>query len=86
MPEAPLQPFNSPLAIFSLIPAGISGASTSIALLGVVTLCWVVYTIVAIYHWVRYSHASLIAVPAIATHIIVSLILIGYALSGVVAL
>jgi len=43
---------------------------------------WAVYTLVAIYHWFKYSHASWVAFPAIAVHLFVSFVLIVYAVSG----
>jgi len=43
---------------------------------------WAIYTLVAAYHWLRYSHAPVTALAAIAAHIVVSLALLGYALSG----
>lgn len=45
-------------------------------------VCWVVYTLIVIYHWLTYSHASRIAFPAIIAHLAVSLALMSYALSG----
>lgn len=33
---------------------------------------WVIYTIVIIYHWMRYRHQSWFAVPAIVLHLFVS--------------
>lgn len=43
---------------------------------------WALYTLIAIYHWLKYSHASWLAFPAIAVHLVVSVALISYALSG----
>jgi hypothetical protein len=45
---------------------------------------WALYTIVAIYHWLKYSHASAVAFPAIGIHLFISFGLIVYALSGTV--
>ena len=36
----------------------------------------------AIYHWLKYSHASWVAFPAIAAHLFISFALMSYALSG----
>jgi hypothetical protein len=44
---------------------------------------WFIYTIVASYHWFRYSHRSWLAVPAVAVHIFISGLLIFYIASGV---
>jgi hypothetical protein len=80
MTAEPLQPFSPP----TLLP-GISGVSSGSILewfLYLVLLFWAVYTVVAIYHWLKYSHASMVAVPAIGMHLGVSFVLIAYTLSG----
>lgn len=46
---------------------------------------WVIYTLIATYHWLRYGHQSTVAIPALITHVIVSLVLALYAISGFVA-
>ncbi len=43
---------------------------------------WMLYTLVAAYHWFRYGHKSWLAVPAIALHVFVSGLLIIYIASG----
>lgn len=43
---------------------------------------WALYTLIAIYHWLKYSNTSWVAFPAIAVHILISLALMSYALSG----
>lgn len=43
---------------------------------------WLVYTVVASYHWLRYGHRSSIAIPAIITHLVVSGALALFAISG----
>ncbi len=48
----------------------------------VVFLIWVIYTLVIIYHWFRYRHQSLLAVPAIAIHLFVSGSLMVFMISG----
>ena len=50
-------------------------------LLYLVIVFWLIYTVVAIYHWLKYSHASWIAWPAIAVHLVVSLALMSYILA-----
>jgi hypothetical protein len=55
-------------------------------LLGFVFIFWAAYTIIAIYHWFKYSHASLVAIPAIVAHLCVSFALIAFTLSGGFAL
>jgi H+/Cl- antiporter ClcA len=44
---------------------------------------WLLYSIVASYHWFRYSHRSWLAVPAVAMHVFISGLLIFYIASGV---
>ncbi len=43
---------------------------------------WAIYTIVMIYHWIKYGHRSKIAIPAIIIHLIVSTLLFLMAASG----
>ncbi|MCX6788144.1 MAG: hypothetical protein NT108_03220 [Candidatus Kaiserbacteria bacterium] len=61
------------------IPAG--GTLLTWALYAIF-IFWAVYTFVAIYHWLKYSHASWLAFPAIAAHLFISIALMSYALSG----
>ncbi len=83
MPEQPLQPFAFPSAsLFSYLPSGFSAGIVITWILYAVFAFWALYTLVAIYHWLKYSHASLAAFPAIALHLFVSLALMSYALSG----
>lgn len=82
MPDQPLQPFSTPTSFTTFLPNGISAGILVEWVLYFVLAFWVIYTLVAIYHWLKYSHASLIAFPAIAVHLFVSFVLIAYALSG----
>ena len=82
MPDQPLQPFAPPAALFSYLPKGFSTATAAAWALYAVFAFWAVYSFVAAYHWLKYSHASWVAFPAIAVHILVSLALMSYALSG----
>lgn len=43
---------------------------------------WAVYTIVASYHWLRYSNNTTMALSAISVHLIVSAWLAVYTVSG----
>ncbi|MDB5264511.1 MAG: hypothetical protein JWN64_82 [Parcubacteria group bacterium] len=45
-------------------------------------ILWVIYTLVAAYHWFRYGHRSAIAIPALAVHVAVSAVFALYAASG----
>ncbi|HVM58768.1 MAG TPA: hypothetical protein VMT80_00325 [Candidatus Paceibacterota bacterium] len=79
MPDAPLQPFSAPSFVHLVAPSvGSLLGWFLVFILG----CWAVYTLIAIYHWIRYSHNAAFALPAIATHLIVSLACVSYALSG----
>ncbi len=82
MSDQPLQPFSLPTNLFSHLPAGVSEGTLLTWVLYVIFAFWAIYTLVAIYHWLRYSHTSWLAFPAIAFHLIVSLALMSYILSG----
>ena len=82
MTDGPLQPFSIPISILSYLPDGISSGTIVTWVLYAVFAFWTIYTLVAIYHWLKYSHASLVSFPAIAVHLLISLALISYALSG----
>lgn len=82
MPSQPLQPFSPPTALLAYLPGDISiGVLVQWALYAVFAF-WAVYSLIAIYHWLKYSHASWIAFPAIAAHLFVSFALMAYALSS----
>lgn len=84
MPDQPLQPFAPPTALLSYLPSTLN-FSTGVAvtwILYAVFAFWALYTLVAIYHWLKYSHASWIAFPAMAMHLYISFALMSYALSG----
>ena len=81
MPSQPLQPFAPPTALLKYLPGG----SVSIGLvtqwfLYAVFAFWAVYTLVAVYHWLKYSHDSWIAFPSIAVHLAISFMLMSYIL------
>jgi len=82
MPDQPLQPFPPPTALLSYLPNSFSTGVAVTWILYAVFAFWAIYTLVAIYHWLKYSHASWIAFPAIAAHLLVSLALMSYALGG----
>lgn len=82
MSAQPLQPFSAP-SFLGHLPVGVLSAGTLVVwVLYAVFAFWAVYTLVAIYHWLRYSHASSLAFPAIAAHLLISFMLISYALGG----
>ncbi len=82
MIDQPLQPFSPPTALLAYLPGGIStGLMTTWGLYAVFAF-WAVHTLIATYHWLKYSHASWIAFPALAAHFFISFALMSYALSG----
>lgn len=82
MPDQPLQAFSPPTALLSYLPDGLSTGLAVTWVLYAVFAFWALYTLVAVYHWLKYSHASWIAFPAIAVHLFISFVLIFYTLSG----
>ena len=82
MTDQPLQAFSPPTALLAYLPSGVSIGTVVEWALYVVFTFWAIYTIVAVYHWLKYSHASWVAFPAIAVHLFISLALITYTLSG----
>lgn len=81
MPDQPLQAFAPPNTLFERIPEGYLTPGLAIEwFIYLAFAFWAVYTLVATYHWLKYSHASWVAYPAIALHIFVSLSLIFYIL------
>lgn len=75
----PLVGVSSPLQYFPQIASAYDFVSI---IFTVIFLLWLVYTIVSIYHWVRYGHKSWVAVPAVAIHLGVSAFLMLFAAAG----
>ena len=84
MPTQPLRPFSPPTELFKQLhlPSTVSGGTITTWVLYAVFALWTLYTLVAVYHWLKYSHASWVAFPAIATHLVISFALMSYTLSG----
>jgi len=84
MSDQPLQPFSPPTALFNYLHfSGVVSPVLAVEwILYAVFAFWAVYTLIAIYHWLKYSHASLVAFPAIAVHLLVSFSLMALALSA----
>jgi len=82
MIDEPLQAFSPPAFLDQLQLAGISAGTAVIWVMYAVFAFWAIYTLIAIYHWLKYSHASWVAFPAIGAHLFVSFSLMTYALSG----
>lgn len=67
-----IDPFPTP-AFFALNGGGIAGMSDLLPVIfAFVFFLWVAYTFVVGYHWFRYGHLSMLAVPMLAVHIVVS--------------
>ena len=85
MAPQPLQPISAPASLAHAANAVGSGTLVTWFLYAVCAF-WLLYTLMAVYHWKRYAHAPKVASRAIGIHLVVSLVLIAYALSGAVAL
>ncbi|MEK7201198.1 MAG: hypothetical protein AAB737_01005 [Patescibacteria group bacterium] len=81
--DTPLQGVSSPMEVFAplLRLVDVPGVVSIIAVL--LFIVWVIYTLIAAYHLLRYGHRSAVAIPAIITHVIVSVLLALYAVSGI---
>ncbi len=81
MNAQPLQPFALPsgLASFSL---NLSQTGALETLLALIFGIWLIFTLVAIYHWLKYSHGSILSLPAIFIHLTISIALMSFALTG----
>lgn len=83
MLDQPLQPFiSSPASLLSFLPAEFPAGVVVVWVLYAVFAFWALYTLVAVYHWLKYSHASWVAFPAMAAHFLISFSLMSYALTG----
>ncbi len=67
--------------LFSLFPQFTTGQVIGL-LFALIFIWWVIFTIVAIYHWVRFGRLSIIAVPAVGIHIFVSFYLLFFMIGG----
>lgn len=79
MEDVPVQPFTV-LDFLRYVDVG-SVVAIAFAILFIV---WALYTVIAGYHWLRYGHSSAVAIPALITHVVVSWLLAGYAVSGII--
>jgi hypothetical protein len=76
-------PAVQPFTVFDLVGLIDVGKVVSIAF-AILFVIWAIYTIIAGYHWLRYGHSSAVAIPALITHVVVSWLLAGYAVSGII--
>lgn len=83
MLDKPLQPFAPPSILFTQFhwSGVVSGSAAVIGAFAGIFIFWALYTLVAVYHWLKYSHASWVALPAIALHLFLSFVLFTYAIS-----
>ena len=79
MPSEPLTPFTG-------LPFGLAiSTGTTVGWLFLFALIfWAIYTLVAVYHWIKFSHAASVAYPAIVIHLVVSGSIMLFALSSLV--
>ncbi len=76
-------PAVQPFTVFDLVRLIDIGKVVSIAF-AILFVIWAIYTVIAGYHWLRYGHSSAVAIPALITHVVVSWLLAGYAVSGII--
>ncbi|HWH16600.1 MAG TPA: hypothetical protein VNU25_03385 [Candidatus Paceibacterota bacterium] len=79
MQDPAVQPFTV-LDFIRFIDVG-KAVSVAFAILFII---WALYTVIAGYHWLRYGHSSAVAIPALIVHVVVSWLLAGYAVSGII--
>jgi hypothetical protein len=51
--------------------------------LAVIFVAWIVFSIVAAYHLLRYGHSSIVTIPALAVHLFISATLFTSALASI---
>lgn len=76
--SGPIDPFPRPTWLDVGAPdAGAAASNFNLsdiypAIFAIVFLVWLLYSLVAAYHWFRYGHRSFLTVPALAIHVVVS--------------
>lgn len=78
--EGPLVAVRSPLSFIEELP---SSEDVIAVIFTGVFIIWAIYSIVAAYHWIRYGHDSWVAFPALLMHVVVSALLMLFAISGI---
>ena len=73
-PSARIDPFPTPnfLSVDPSTSASFDFAYAYPVIFALVFGLWLAYTLIVTYHWLRYGHKSFLAVPMLATHIVVS--------------
>lgn len=82
MQNAPLVPLQDPLVTLSKLGLTIPQGSGTMIVLAIVFGIWLIYTLVVTYHWLKYSHGSMASLPALFVHLVISAVIMSYALSG----
>ncbi len=82
MPDQPLQPFHPPTFVSLPLQSFVTPNSLIHLVLWVVGGYWVIYTLAAIYHWLKFANSIVGGVVAIALHLAVSYALVIYAFTG----
>jgi hypothetical protein len=82
--DAPMvfEGISSPTEVFAPLLAKLDGPTTISLIAWVVFAIWLIYTLVASYHLLRYGHSTAVALPAIITHVAVSVVLALFIVSG----
>lgn len=73
---------SSPTEVFAPLLAQLNDPATISVIAWVLFAIWLVYTVIASYHLLRYGHSTTVAVPAIITHVFVSIVLALFIVSG----
>ena len=86
MPDSPLSiaisTSSNPLSGLGHFAGALDARSVAAVVLALMFAFWLIYTLVATYHLVRYGHRSWLTVPAIGIHLFVSLTIALFAVSG----
>ena len=73
---------SSPLSGLGSLAGALDVREVAAVILALMFAFWIIYTLVAAYHLVRYGHRSWLTVPGLSVHIVVSLLLALFAISG----
>lgn len=79
----PLQGVSPPVDVFGPLFTAVNISQIASVIAAVLFLIWLIYTVVASYHLVRYGYKSAVSIPAIIVHVAVSISLALFAVSGI---
>lgn len=85
MEEQPLPVYEgiySPAEVLAPLLRHVDVSSIVSVVAALLFIVWVIYTVIAAYHLIRYGHKSAVAIPAIIVHVSVSIVLALFAVSG----